>query len=324
MKKLLLSGSALLLAACLLFFVSCKKDNPDSPDTATPVTTADENKEQSVNASDDAQVEAESDQALDDANNTLSGSAGFNKTEGADFIPCGATKAIDTLTKTITLTYDGTTKYGTAKCGLGNRTRSGVIKIQLISGTKWSDKGAAVKLTFTNYTVKRVSDGKTLKLNGTKTVTNVNGGTMVNLILFGTELKHSVHGSFKLTFDDGTERIWSVARLKTISKKDTIYQITIAGDTTYNLTPGVAVWGTNRKGDSFYTQISTPIQANSNCGWWRPTAGVKVHKGITRQLTVTFGVDASGNAAATGCPEKYKINWSNAKGESITAILNYQ
>lgn len=307
MKRALFPISTLLLAVFLLFSVSCKKDRLETP-------ASDDTQEQSDNATDDAEVEAESDEALEDADNALGGSSSFNKTAG--FSVCGATKTVDTTTKTITITYDGTTRCK-------GRTRSGQIKLQLTNGVRWRDTGATVTLTFINYKITNGHTGYTLTLNGYKARTNVNGGTIPVLLLPGQELKHKIRASLVLTFNNGTTQTWGVARTRTVSKTGLLtYSITITGDTTINSIPNIATWGKNRKGYEFYTQISVPVQANNICGWWRPTDGIKTHKG-KKELTVTFNVDSAGNRLTTGCPARFMLNWTNSQGVAKRVIKRY-
>jgi hypothetical protein len=52
-------------------------------------------------------------------------------------------------------------------------------------------------------------------------------------------------------------------------------------------------------------------------------SGIRVHHGVVRELTVTFGVDASGNAVTSGCPYGYKLNWTNQNGIPKEVILSY-
>ena len=83
-------------------------------------------------------------------------------------------------------------------------------------------------------------------------------------------------------------------------------------------------WGQNRKGDNFYTQISSPIIFSTTC-IGKPISGTKIHKGLSREISVTFGLDDNGNTIAIGsaCPTKFRINWTNAAGKSKEALLSY-
>ena len=299
---MLLAGAAVM--SLVLF--SCKKET----------TTPDDSSDQTTQASDDAKIEGNVDQALDDANTAVGDVQSMSgKTT---YIPiCGAT--IDTTQKSsgiITITYDGTTA-----CVGGTVTRGGSIQLTLTGG-QWKDAGAKITIAFTNYKVTRISDGKSITFNGSKSITNVNGG-LVSQITGSATVVHKAHGSLNITFDDGTVRSWNIARKRTYSLNgSSVLQIKVEGDTTITYANTV-IWGTNRKGSAFNVVISTPIEANATCGWHKPTTGVRIHKGLARELTVTFGVDNAGNPVSSGCAYGYKLNWTNAKGTAKQAVINY-
>lgn len=133
---------------------------------------------------------------------------------------------------------------------------------------------------------------------------------------------HTVRGNMTVTFDGGRSLSWQIARRRVSTAVGAVYTITISGDTTVNGINNVAVWGLNRNSTMFYTQISSPIVFSSTCinG---PISGVKVHKGIAREITVTFGVDAAGNPVSANCPYGFKLNWTNLRNETKTAVVSY-
>ncbi len=322
MKKLLLSGSALLLAGCLLFSLSCKKEAA----TTTPTTVTDDSQAQQSNAADESSVGAESDQAVDDANNALSGTTFSGKTDWTLPI-CDAT-IMDSSSKSsnpyILITYNGN------QC-LGGKTRTGTIKIVRNGILLWKQAGASFTLTLTNYKVTRIIDGKSFTFNGSKTITNVSGGVITDLFALtapATQIVHSVKGDLVLKFDaDGTSRIWHVDRTRTYTKLAgtvTGVQISVTGNASVNSLSNVVVWGTNRNNQTFYTQITTPLVINSICGWSNPTSGVKVHTGPFKELKVTFGLDSTGTSVTSGCASSFKLNWTNANGAAKIAVISYK
>lgn len=324
--KKLIMGSLLVVAISCFTLISCQKETTT---TTTTSTTVDDTQDQTTSASDEAQVEGQSDEAIDDANNIIDGVGSMSaKTDVGSNFPCGAT--VDTAntgtTGIITVVYNGD------NCDL-TRTRTGTMTITIPS-KRWKVKGSTLTITFTNFKVTRKSDGKYITFNGSRTITNVEGGGIKDLfkpINPQSSIVQKERGSFNITFDDSTTRTWSVARTRTYSaitstlaNKPYAFAVTLAGDTTKSTIAQVAVWGTNRKGTEFHTVLSESIVSNTNCGLRKPVSGVRVHKGLARELTVTFGVDTSGVKVSTGCPEYYKLNWTNAKGVAKEVVLKYK
>lgn len=287
---------------------SCKKDKTDD-------STDDSSEELSI-SSDESGFSAETEQALQDANTVLSGSSLAGAKVAAVSI-CGAT--IDSSQKAngiITLSFDGT-----STCIYSTRTRSGSITLSLPAGTKWADAGAKLTVTFNNYKVTRISDGKSITLSGSKVVTNVNGGLARNLTS-GSSLVHTIRGSITVTFDDNSQRSWQIARKRTTSLSGSVYSIKIEGDTTVSGNTNIDVWGTNRYGNMFYASLTNPVVYSSACNY-HAVSGEVVHQGLLRTVTATFGVDQSGNAVSSGCPYGYKVSWTNIRGVFKQAIVQY-
>jgi hypothetical protein len=149
-------------------------------------------------------------------------------------------------------------------------------------------------------------------------ITNVNGGHA----FVDTVVTHKIRGLMTVSFDNETSRSWSIARKRVITHYDLVYNVEVNGDTTIAGINNVVVWGTNRLGNMFYTQIQQPVQWSSACPQG-PYSGVKVHKGLAREITVTFGVDALGNPATGTCPFGFRVNWSNLRGEAKSAVIGY-
>ncbi len=307
----------LMVAAIIGFiFTGCKKKETTAP------TAVDDSAKQSTSASDQSNVENESGKSLDDANAAMDGNSALRT--GTSL--CNVT--IDSTAKStglIVLTYTGINCDNT-------RSRSGSISIQLpynsISAspvvTGWHNAGATITLTYNNYKVTNLSDNKSLTFNGTHSVTNVNGGRIITMTS-GTSIVHKISGDMFLTFDDGTQRTWSVRRTRTFSNVGGVVSTTLTGDNTINGNINVAMWGTNRVGESFSVSIPTPIVVNiagSSC-LYKPLSGVRIHHGLAHELTITYGVDASGNAVSSVCPYGFKLNWTNAQGVAKEVIRMY-
>jgi hypothetical protein len=312
MKKGIFKFSILLLSSMLVFTACKKKTEVTTDDTAT----------QTQNGSDDSNASSESDAALNDANAAIAGSMTMNGARISALPPGVSSVSYDTTTaaaKTIVITYDGTTV-------INGRTRTGTLTAHIPSTTNWSTAGAVLTLTFGNLKATRVSDGKSLTLSGTKTITNVNGGNIKTLGIGSGSLVHKVRTTnMSLTFDDGTTKTWNVARTRTITRSGTLsFSISTTGDTTLGGHSNVAMWGTNRAGNTFYSIISTPVVWNNTaCApYFVPVSGVRVIQGLDHALTITFGVTSTG-VAATNCPYGFKLDWVNASGVAKEVIRPY-
>ena len=164
---------SVLTLATFTIFTSCKKDDKkddtSNPDLATEITT---------HSDDQNRVSSETDAAAEDAGTVLEGEVTFSgKLQDVQNINsiCNATTVLDTLSnpRTITITYNGVDCSGT-------RMRTGTIVLSMAANTRWKNAGAVITASFQNYKVKRLSDNKSITINGTQTYTNVTGGLIVN------------------------------------------------------------------------------------------------------------------------------------------------
>jgi hypothetical protein len=318
MKKIILSGSTLLLAGFLALGISSCKKADDTTTTAptTTTTTTDDTGTQKTAAADESSVSSESDKSLEDVNAAVGASTTISGKIDANPI-CGATVVSDTAK--VVITYDGITK-----CGADSSIRSGTITVQRKNFQKWRTAGSMFTITYSNYT--STKNGKTIKLSGYKVITNVSGGLVSDFASSTstiTSITHKIKGAMSITFDDGTNRNWYVSRSKTYTKLSASdYTISIAAGDSAN----VLYSGTNRLGRTFVVTIpsNNPIVVKKSCGWHRPISGQKIHTGLERELAVTFGVDITGVPVTAGsCASYYKLNWINTKGEAKQAVINY-
>ncbi|MFN8309975.1 MAG: hypothetical protein U0T73_08425 [Chitinophagales bacterium] len=299
-----LSLAAMLLTA--LIFTSCKKNDS---------VAVDNNSKQ--HNEDVSNSKSESDNLNTDVNTALSNISGFGKNEGVQsWSVCGAT--IDSSqqhgsTPTIIITFDGTTLCN-------NRIRGGIVKVELISGSHWSDAGAMLRITHTNYKVTFPSlNNHSLTFNGVKYLTDVNGINWIN-VYFGTSTILLKERSYNMTvtFDNGNTASWNIARRSEwgISNGNIgqIYAI-VNGDTTIN-GKTIDSWGVTRFGTNFVTQMVQPWKSGTACGWWRPTQGIYTSTTDNFTITATFGVDQNGNQIASGCAYGFKLNWNVNNGGS--------
>jgi hypothetical protein len=309
MKKQALKFSILALSLALTF-AACQKE--DTPPDETP--------EESTSSQDNSRFSAEIDAVSQDANLAIEGNIGFSGRGNGVQSLCDATVVVDTSLnpRTITITYNG------LNC-LGNRIRTGKIVISMPANIRWRDVGAAITVDFQNYKVTRVSDNKSITINGSKTITNQSGGLLINIATAGP-ITHIVSSNgLAVSFDNGTFRSWQVARKHVYSySAATLAVLTVTGNHTEGTTTGIAEWGTNRFGNAFTTVISSALKIRQDCNF-RLTEGAVVHSTANFSATTTFGLDASGNA--TGCPGAglyyMKTVWTGPNNSSGTVIWPY-
>ncbi len=308
MKKHLLFLS-LFTFSLLLTFTACKKDSISN----------DNNAEVSTHSDDQSRFSSEVDAVANDADFALESSVAFSgRGQGIQGIICDASIALNTANdpRTITITYNGTNCFG-------NRTRTGVVILSMAQGVQWKNAGAALTVTFQNLKITRVSDNKSIIINGTQTYTNTSGGLLINLATLGT-ITHSItSSSLSVTFDDATQRTWQVAKQRMFTYNSGVV-ITTAGTHTDGSNTHIAEWGANRFGKTFFSLTPEPLIVRQDCNVRLTSGQVKhVTGGVT--ATVTFGLDANGNP--TPCPGTghyyLKIVWTGASGNAHTIIYPY-
>jgi hypothetical protein len=275
---------AAVIASSAFLITSCQKN---SSSDSTDYTA-----ESSTHSDDQNRVSSEIDAASNDANLVLETTAGFR---GGDIqsIICDANITVDTMSnpRTITITYLGT------NC-LGNRTRTGVIVISMAQGVHWRNAGAQLNVSFQNFKITRLSDNKSITINGTQTYTNVSGGLLINLPQLGS-ITHTITSSnMSITFDNNSQRTWQVARQHVFTYNNGVV-ITVTGMHTEGQVSGISEWGTNRFGHTFTTAITSPLVLRQDCSF-RVGSGAVAHAVSVFSASATFGLDASGNP--TGCP----------------------
>jgi hypothetical protein len=314
MKKLIIVPMSLLLCSALLF-TACKKAKSDSND---PTENALEAK---IQSDDQANVANLMDEVTTDASTSVENVIAVS---GGNLLnhfikPCDATITYDTLNavRTLTITYNG------SNC-IPARTRTGSITVSIPAGDKWKDVGAHLTITYNAVKITRVIDGKSITVNGSEVVTNVTGGLLYQIPAAISSVTHTITSTgMSITFDDGTQRSWQVARQRVFSYSNGLV-ITTTGTHTDGNTTGICEWGTNRLGNTFVTQIVDPLVIRQDC-LFRLTSGHVKHSRLLRTVDVVFGLDATGNP--TGCPGAnvyyMKITWVNALGTTVTVILPY-
>jgi hypothetical protein len=287
----------LFLALIAISLTGCKKDKIDEGDsdfTSLEQLSNDENN-----------MEAVTDESMSDIEGVLSYQGGGKKSSW--MLPCNATldsAAVVNDTITLYITYNG------LNCN-GKMNRVGQVEIRKRVGTHWGQPGASINFRYINLAITRVSTGKTIILNGSKTFQNVSGGFVWMVGNMLTSVVHKVSGHMTVTFDNGTSREWFVARQKTFTGSQGELLMTIDGFGASGDYSNLVTWGTNRQGEAFFTQITQSVVHKQLCGF-DPVSGIKVHQipSQSKSATITFGFN-NNNQPITGdeCPTRFRIDW---------------
>lgn len=311
--------SMLLGSAFLVLFISCgkledilnpdmKKFNQDSND-----------------------LKLELDQVDQDINEHLS-EFGSGKNETGVSISssplCGATiDSTDYAQNILYINFDGVTP-----CFHPSRTRSGQIKIELISGSSWHQAGAVMRQTFTDFKVTRLSDNRSIEFNGDKTLKNLNGNNWIGFFLSASTLAFEERAlDIDVTFDNGSTAVWNSARVTewgyvqpgtTPGIQQGYITFRATGDTAMAGHSVTDSWGVNRFGQDFITYYNADINSNTYCGLWRPVAGQLVHEVEGNNYTLTLGVDQSGNPSSANCAYGYEVSW-DINGNANSQVFSY-
>ena len=288
----------LLLAVIGLSLAGCKKDKNSDP-------SADSSSLQQLSA-DEQSFESALDESMNDVDLFLSN----GNLKSTNMLPCNATidsTSVVNDTITIYITYNGLNCSGT-------RYRTGQVEIRKHVGMHWYQQGATVKIRHINFTITKVSNQKSITINSVKVHKNVSGGVIWQLGNGYNAIIYRTWGHANVAFQDGTFKTWNVARQKTFTGNPPGNLIlTIDGFGTAGDFANLVVWGTNRQGENFFTQIIEPVVHRQVCDW-DPCSGVRKHSvpSGSKSATLTFGFN-SNNQPVTGneCPAKYRLDWQH-------------
>jgi len=291
-------------------FTACKKDSSSQQQE-------DPNTELTAHTDDEARVSSEMDAANLEMTAALEASASISG-RLENVLGNDVTVTFDTsnAVKKVTITYSGDDTTH-------SKTRSGSIIISIPAGVHWKDVGATLTVTYNSFKIIRKADNKSITINGTHTLTNVSGG-LVRSLPDSQPIVHTItSNNMSITFNDGTQRTWQVARKRVYSYSGGLV-ISITGTHTEGTQTNIAEWGTDRFGRSFSTAITEPLVIKQDCAF-RLTSGQVLHTRTGVTATVTFGLNAAGNAIS--CPGTghyyYKLVVTGPNGISHTAILLY-
>lgn len=291
-------------------FLSCKKAGL-SDDNIDMVTQSD----------DQSNFSQGTDEISNDVNTTIDNYNAFNgfvgSADGITGLPCNATAVLDSANglRTITITFNGLNCTGT-------RNRVGVVLLTMPLTQHWKDAGAVLTINVQNMVITRVRDSKSITVNGTILATNVSGGRLSNLASLGTIVHTITSSGMTVTFDNGAQRSWQIAKQRTFTYNNGIV-ITTIGTHTDGGTTGISEWGTNRFGNAFVTAIIQPMVIRQDCDW-RLVSGQLNHSRLIANVDVTFGLDATGNPVTCPAGQFYmKIVWTNVNNVVRTYIIPY-
>lgn len=256
MKKLHISFLSVLLL--IVVATGCKKKDKDEETPTTTVKQSDQ--------SGSSEVDEAMDQVNDVINNKVGGGSSVNGRTTAYNLPCGVV-SIDSST-----TSGG---YKVYKMNYGNKTKcgykykSGMISFVLKNGTAFNEAGAIFQTTFTNYVVEVLATGSIVTINGTMSVTNVDGGYVWQVIVNNsTIVKHKVRGSLSITYANGEVRPRNYFQMRTYSNASSGWAgltLSVAGDSISGA-DNISETGKTYDGNyDFYTVISEDFTW-SNCG----------------------------------------------------------
>ncbi|MBX2921184.1 MAG: hypothetical protein KF746_03255 [Chitinophagaceae bacterium] len=308
--KLKIPILGLVAFSAIIGFTSCKKNNDTPKENSTEVI---------AHSDDQALFSSELDAANQDADAVLSAFTVLYNSRNQEHpvYICDAEVDFDSQSdpQTITVTYNG------ENCR-GNRSRSGVVIVAFPKNTKWSDEGAAASVTFQNFKVTRLSDNKSITINGTQTYTNVSGGLLKDLAS-KESIIHSVSSNgLSVVFDNGAARTWQVAKKHTYTYNNGAV-LAVSGMHTEGNETNVVEWGTNRLGLSFTTSTVEPVIVRQDCNF-RVTGGTVKHAVAGITATATFGLNAQGEPVS--CPEGnyyFKLVYTGPNGNSISFVYPY-
>lgn len=304
-------GLSILSLCTALLFTNCKKKD----DKKTDPVTADETGQ---STSDSREAQSENDAAVNDINDVV-GSDSKLSGKGAD--AQGVTGSICGLTVDSALSNTGVIKLNYNGTTCNNRTRTGSIRLTLqnyAGGARWKNIGAVIKVDYLNYKITRASDQKSIMFNGSQNLTNVSGGTWLNLLFFKNQasLVSTVTGTnLAVTWQDGKTAVYNINRKITYSIPGNILTCQAEGIGSNSNLTNLENYGTTRDGDAFTSQVTTPIIWNITCGPGAPIQGGLNMKVASKNfdLVCLYGVDTGGNPITVGsnqCPFGWKLQWT--------------
>ena len=134
-----------------------------------------------------------------------------------------------------------------------------------------------------------------------------------------------ISSEFTITFDNGSQRTWNVAKHRVFTYSEGIV-ITTTGTHNDGTNSDVAEWGTNRFGVAFESRITAPKVIAQSCDFRLTSGENTITRGDNISSVITYGLDVNGNP--TTCPGTgnyyAKLVWTNsATNKTYTFIFPY-
>jgi len=305
----------LITLTIALVITSCR----NKEDATEPKVSDAEMQQAQTHSSDNQSVTANIDDAVDNINLDISAISTEARFETE---PCGITVDYSRFTtrsgdnfKTIVYSFNSS-----ANCS--ERTKEGKITVTLVSGNYFKDAGAVYTLAFQGYGV--THKGNKMTFDGLQTVTNVTGGLPRSIFTPGAIVACKVSGDMVLKFDSSAlKRTWSMNRKISWSNTNGVLSYSISTNNVVDGLPKVSTWGTNRFGNSFYTQILLPVTANSTCGWYRPTGGERFHTVKDPNGSIIYSINSKINVGDSGCGNGFTITTTNKRGKVRSVTMSF-
>lgn len=285
-----------LIVITMFVFTACNKDKEDVNTDSKSVQqlTVDQNN-----------VIQSSDDVMNDMDRIVS----TNTLKSTQWIPCNATldsvvNAGDTIIYYVT--------YHGLNCN-NKIERYGNVIVKKPVNTYWIQAGATMSVQMIDLEITRVATGKMLIINGKKVFENVSGGHIALLGSVYTSIVHRTSGYLNATFEDNTTRTWFIARQKVFTGVLGDLIMTVDGFGVDSGYENLSVWGTNRQGEAFFTNISQSIVFKEACNF-NPVSGIQEHTlpAVNKSASITYGYDASQQLITNGdCPTHYRIDFQH-------------
>jgi hypothetical protein len=323
MKTRILFRLSLVALAFAFSVTACKKDGSTSSSSSTTSTsdvqTATD--DQSMVTTQNDAISGDATAALN-ANSSISGgtayetpaSKGGSSTLGANITLrslCGANVTYDTAngSRIVTIVYDGT------DC-LGRFTKTGKIVITMSNNGHWRTVGATVNIDVDSITLTRKSDGKSIIINGTKTITNTSGGLLLDLATLDSVV-HDYTANLEITYPNGKTKTWTESKHHVFTYNGGLVETTTGGET-----------GVNRFGVSYTVTITQPKVIAQSCDFNLVSGQDSLVRADNITSSITYGLTSTG-AAQSSCPLPNswlyaELIWKNGNnGKTYTYIFPY-
>jgi hypothetical protein len=295
------------VAAVILLAVACKKRQAFNSETAQVAVD-----NQMILSATESAI-AESQLAVMDQSLMRGKSSGGGTLKATS---CGV--ELDTVSVgqgIVTINYTG------ASCGSVRRTGKVILRIQNYPLVKWKQKGSRMIVEFSGYKVTRLSDGKSVQVDGSIVLTNESGKgwyelsyqyePVVSCSAYGTDLKADF---------DGEGMVFHMSRKYTFTFSVGHVFAQVDGTESVDGKERVESWGKNREGQPFVSWVEAALFWNTECGAGILTSGQLRMKADEKyyEFTSRFGLDSDGNDQPYGpgnCPYGWKTTWSYSGDE---------